>query len=110
MNSSLATIVWMGVAVFVIRSIAFIFAERIRLPAQIKDTLSLLPPAILAVIIASDVLSSASGHGNNLSVSLPYLLAVVATLLISLKIRNFLLVIVLGYLSFLFLRYLVGVN
>ena len=110
MNSSLTTIIWMGLAVFIIRSIAFIFAEHIRLSVQVKDTLSLLPPAILSVIIASDVIGSGAGNENTLPFSLPYLLAVFATLLISLKVRNFLLVIVLGYLSFLIFRYLTGMN
>lgn len=56
MNNTMLIILSMGVTVFVVRSVAFAFANHISLPNIVKNALELLPPAILTVIIASGVL------------------------------------------------------
>ncbi|KVE31242.1 hypothetical protein WS68_17090 [Burkholderia sp. TSV86] len=96
----------MGATVFVVRGIAFIFANHISLPRFLRESLELLPPAILTVIIANGVLLS--GHGTELNASLrnPYLLATLVTILIATRVRNFFAVIACGYVAYLLLSHL----
>ncbi len=98
-------IVWcvlgMGAIVFFLRVCPFIFANRIVLPSFIRDALELLSPSILTAIIASGVIVKSDKSGLNLSFDNPFLLAAIVILLISLYVRNFLLIMLCGYMSML---------
>jgi branched-subunit amino acid transport protein len=87
----------MGITVFAVRSMAFIFANYISLPNVVKDALELLPPAILTVIIASGVLVNQQTTTLNFSLINHYLIATLITLCLASKVKNFFAVIASGY-------------
>ncbi|CAH0444736.1 AzlD domain-containing protein [Ralstonia pseudosolanacearum] len=108
MNQTLFMILAMGATVFVVRSIAFIFANHISLPRFLRESLELLPPAILTVIIANGVLLSKHGTELDLGLHNPYLLATLITILIATRVRNFFVVIACGYAAFLLMTFLMA--
>lgn len=102
MDSLTPTIFFMGLVALGVRGVAFIFADRIALPAVIKECLELFLPAILTVLIVSGLTGHHSGNGKVLSSILnPYTLAALVSLAISLRLKSFFAVVILSYLSFL---------
>ncbi|MBC8951225.1 MULTISPECIES: AzlD domain-containing protein [Xenorhabdus] len=108
MSHTMMVILAMGVTVFAVRSIAFIFANYITLPPIIKDAFELLPPAILTVIIANGVMIDTQTAALNLSLGNTFMLATLITVIIATRMKNFFGVILVGYLVFLALRALMG--
>lgn len=108
MSHSMMVILAMGLTVFVVRSVAFIFANYITLPPLVKDALELLPPAILTVIVANGVLINPRTESLDLSPGNTVMLATLLTLCIASRIKNFFGVIVAGYLIYLALRLWTG--
>lgn len=108
MNQTMQVILSMGVTVFAVRSLAFIFANYISLPNVVKDALELLPPAILTVIIASGVLINQQTAKLDLSITNDTLIATLITLCISIKLKNFFAVIASGYAVYFLLSQFVG--
>lgn len=112
MTNLTGTILLMGLVVLSIRSVAFIFADEIVLPRLLRECLELFLPAILTVLIVSGL----SGHRGTpapgaLQVLLnPYVLAALITFGLSLRLKSFFAVVMLGYLSFLALHFLLPSN
>lgn len=102
MINTTTTIVLMGLVVLSIRGVAFIFAERIMLPAFVKDCLELFLPAILTVLIVSSITGHhSSGDGALQMLRSPYVLATFVAVALSLRLKSFFVVVMLSYLSFL---------
>ncbi|OTA21876.1 hypothetical protein Xbed_00125 [Xenorhabdus beddingii] len=108
MSDTMMVILAMGVTVFAVRSVAFIFANYITLPSVIKDAFELLPPAILTVIIANGVMMDTQTETLNLSLGNAFMLATLITVVIATRMKNFFGIILVGYLVFLALRALMG--
>lgn len=108
MSHVMQVILLMGVTVFAVRSVAFIFANYISLPNFVKDALELLPPAILTVIIASGVLVNPTTAKLDISFTNYALVAILITLLISSKVKNFFAVIASGYAVYFLLSQFIG--
>jgi len=108
MSHTLFVILAMGLTVFAVRSVAFVFANHITLPPIVKDAFELLPPAILTVIIANGVMIDPHTETLNLSLDNSVMLATLITLCIATRIKNFFAVILLGYLVYLALHALTG--
>lgn len=106
MNDVTYTILLMGAVVFCVRSIAFIFADRIFLPAAVKDGLELMLPAILTVLVASGIFEHETSGTIYQKILNPYLLAALATFILAIKIKSFFGVVFFGYLSFLFFNFM----
>lgn len=107
MTNTTTAIVLMGLVVLSIRGVAFMFAERIVLPAFVKDCLELFLPAILTVLIVSGI----SGHHNTDAdvwhqLLNPYVLATFIAVGLSLRLKSFFAVVVLSYFSFLMFYFL----
>lgn len=108
MTQNMQIILAMSITVFMVRSVPFIFAKHISLPLFFRETLELLPPAILTVIVASGVLINEEATGLNIALDNHYLLACILTLIIALRVKNFLFVLILGYISYLILAKLIS--
>ena len=107
MINTTTTIVLMGLVVLSIRGVAFMFAERIMLPAFVKDCLDLFLPAILTVLIVSSITGQRSGGGAALQLlRTPYVLATFVAIALSLRLKSFFAVVMLSYLSFLAFNFL----
>ena len=96
MSDSMFMILSMGFVVLSVRSVAFIFANYISLPATVKDTLELLPTAILSVIVAGGILFNETGS-IDISLANKEFVATLITLIIAVKIKGFFSVIAIGY-------------
>jgi len=108
MSHTMIVILAMGMTVFAVRSVAFVFANYITLPPVVKDAFELLPPAILTVIIANGVMIDPHTETLNLSLNNSVMLATLLTLCIATRVKNFFAVIIIGYLIYLALYALTG--
>lgn len=109
MSSLTLTILLMGLVVLSIRGVAFVFADRIVLPLFLKECLELFLPAILTVLIVSGIAGHRSGDGNVLHLLVnPYVLAALVTFALSLRLKSFFAVVMLGYFSFLAFHFLLA--
>ena len=96
-------ILGMFVVTFGVRYPVLAFVSRITLPPLVKRALTYVPPAVLAAIIAPEVLLPDGSH-LNLSPASPHLLAAIAAIVVSLRTRNLLWTILIGMGVFLGLR------
>ncbi|KAF0813909.1 hypothetical protein IGB42_01588 [Andreprevotia sp. IGB-42] len=107
MSNLTTTILLMGLVVLSIRGVAFMFADRIVLPAFFKECLELFLPAILTVLIVSGLSGHHGGNGNVLRFLLsPHVLAALVCIALSLRLKSFFAVVMLSYLSFLAFHFL----
>ena len=96
-------ILGMFAVTFGVRYPVLAFISRINLPPLIQRALTYVPPAVLAAIIAPEVLMPDNG-GLNLSLTSPHLLAAIAAVIVSLRTKNLLWTILVGMGVFLGLR------
>lgn len=97
MSQVILALIVMGAVMFGLRSLPFIFANRIRLNALAREALELATPSVIAAFLASGLFFDKQSGALNLSWDSPYLIGGFATLLIALKWPNFLVVTFLGY-------------
>jgi len=98
-------ILMMGASVFLVRTIAFALSDRISLPVQVKVALEKVPPAILAVIIASGVLFRGADGAETLDFNNAYVYSTVATILIAIKLERFFFSLLMGCILFFLFKY-----
>jgi len=90
-------ILLMGFCVLVVRSAPFVFSRKLRLSDRTRSALELVPPAVIAVILASAIATNgAAAAGTGLHLRNPYLYGMFATLVASLLRSNFLSSIAIG--------------
>ncbi|MDI6693252.1 MAG: AzlD domain-containing protein [Anaerosomatales bacterium] len=101
-----AVIAGMAIANFVVRFTPIALVSRARIPAPIARWLSYVPVAVMASLVATEVLRP--GGSWLLSPRNPYLLAAIPTAFVFGKTRSFLGATLAGMVSFLAFRALVG--
>ena len=102
--NEIALITGMLIATFLTRYPTMLLVSKIKLPSQIKRALKYVPIAVLSAIIAPLVLLQ---HGE-LAISLDnsFFLAGIVSILVSWRLKNLLLTIILGMASLWFFQFL----
>lgn len=99
-------ILGMFLVTFSVRYVLFAMAGKIRFPPWLTTGLNFVPPAVLTAIIVPAVLVPQGEVW--VSTANPWLLAAMVAVVVSLVTKNLLATIVVGMVTFLVLRFLVG--